>query len=316
MFKSPKLSYKKECDYLQTRVRNPRNIMPNFALYCDWIIWNNQHVYVNLSNPPKTIYVRSDINALNFFIDNLLDKINSDFILVTSSHDLPMPMGFHTKLNLDWERIVNNPYLKAWFTENRDVVHDKIKAIPLGIPYPDLPSWVLGGSNETVWTSELFNNNFPTHHSKKISRIFGCWYSRKNHISGTCSEENNERQLAQDILINQKDIFDWYPAGFSRMDFLTTMSKYQFVLCPHGGGLDPNPKCWEALLMKCIPIVKRNTMSESLEHLPIVIVDDWNEITLDKLDEWSKMYRSKLYDDELKYFMSNSYFFNRLLEYL
>ena len=70
------------------------------------------------------------------------------------------------------------------------------------------------------------------------------------------------------------------------MDFLTKMSTYQFVLCPHGGGLDPNPKCWEALLMKTIPIVKRNTMSESLEHLPIVIVNDWNEITLDKMDEW------------------------------
>ena len=168
MLKSPKLNYKKESDYLQTRVRNPRNIMPNFALYCDWVIWSDQHIYVNFNKPPKTIYVRSDINALNYFILNILDKINSKFVLVTTSHDLPMPIGFHDKLNLNWKKIVDNNYLKAWFTENRDVVHEKIMAIPLGIPYPDLPSWVLGGNENTVWSSELFNNRCLTHHSKKI----------------------------------------------------------------------------------------------------------------------------------------------------
>ena len=156
----------------------------------------------------------------------------------------------------------------------------------------------------------------PTDHSKKLFKIFGCWYSRTNHASGTCPEENNERQLAYDMLIKQTEIFDWHPAGLSRMSFLTAMSMYQFILCPHGGGLDPNPKCWEALLMKCIPIVKRNTMSESLEHLPIVIVDDWNEITIDNMNDWSKKYRARLYDNELKYFMSNSYFINQILECL
>ena len=106
MFKSQNLSYKKESDYLQTRVRNPRNIMPNFALYCDWIIWNNQHIYIDFSIPPKIIYVRSDINALNYFINNILDKIHTNFVLVTTSHDLPMPMGFNRELNLDWEKIL------------------------------------------------------------------------------------------------------------------------------------------------------------------------------------------------------------------
>ncbi len=310
------LTYKKGCDYLQTRVRNPRNIMPNFALYCDWVIWNKEHIYVDFNKQPQTVYVRCDINALNFFINNILDKIDSKFILVTSSHDTPMPIGFQNKFNLDWKKIVNNRYLTAWFTENRDLIHEKIYAIPLGIPYPDLPSWVLGSNEESIWTEHQFKQVSLTDRSKKKFKIFGCWYARVNHPSGTCSEGANERQLAHDIMIKQTNIFDWYPAGIDRLDFLARMSEYQFVLCPHGGGLDPNPKCWEALLMKSIPIVKRNTMSESLEHLPIVIVDDWTEITADNLRDWLKIYGDELYDNNLEYLMSNAYFFNRLSDLL
>ena len=94
------------------------------------------------------------------------------------------------------------------------------------------------------------------------------------------------------------------------------MGEYQFVLCPHGGGLDPNPKCWEALIMKAIPIVRKNTMSESLEHLPVVIVDNWSEVTLDMMEAWKEEYEIRLNDSKLEYKMSNSFYIQKMLEYL
>lgn len=316
MFDSSKLNYRKGNDYLQTRVRHPRKVMPNFALYCDWIIWDRQHLYVDFRTPPKTVYVRSEINALNYFTRTVLGKIKSNFILVTSSHDTPMPIGFQKNFNFNWKVIVNNKYLKAWFTENRDLIHEKIKPLPLGIPHPDLPSWVENDSDQVVWNEDLIKKAKDLKSPDRLLKIFGCWYPRANHPSGTCPNNNNERQIAYESLICKKEIFDWYLPGMSRMDFIRKMGAYKFVLCPHGGGLDPNPKCWEALIMGAIPIVKKNSMSESLQHLPIAFVDDWAEITPMKLAQWDEEYRSRLQAESLEHLMSNSYYYNEILRHL
>jgi hypothetical protein len=64
--------------------------------------------------------------------------------------------------------------------------------------------------------------------------------------------------------------------------YRTLLSTYAFVLCPEGGGLDPSPKAWEALLAGCIPIIRRNASSEGHAHLPVLFVDAW---TADALSE-------------------------------
>src|SRR3989344_5641372 len=101
MFDVNKLKYKKGCDYLQTRSRMPRRVMPNIALYCDWILWDNKNIYVDFSMKPKTIYVRSHIDVLNYFVANILPRIDNDFILFTTSCDLTMPIGFQKQHHLD-----------------------------------------------------------------------------------------------------------------------------------------------------------------------------------------------------------------------
>lgn len=315
-FTQPKLTYNKGCDYLQTRVRLPRKVLPNIALYCDWIIWDKKTRYIDSNITPRLIYVRSDIQALNYFSKRVLKKIRSDFVLVTSSHDLPMPLGFHRKYKFDWEAIVNNRYLKAWFTENRDIIHEKIQAIPLGLPHPDLRSWVSNSVEDPIWDTESIKQIDTLRNKERIFRVFGCWRPRVDHSSGTCPEDDNERQQAYDYFIAKNNIFDWHEPVLSHRQFMEKMGEYQFVLCPHGGGLDPNPKCWEALIMKAIPIVRKNTMSESLEHLPVVIVDNWSEVTLDNMEAWKEEYVIRLNDSKLEYKMSNSFYIQKMLEYL
>ncbi len=38
-------------------------------------------------------------------------------------------------------------------------------------------------------------------------------------------------------------------------------------------------RLWEALALGCIPIVKRNFLSTFLSDLPVLVVDDWRQIT-------------------------------------
>ena len=60
-------------------------------------------------------------------------------------------------------------------------------------------------------------------------------------------------------------------------------------MSPEGNGADCH-RTWEALLLGCIPIVKKTYMGSGLyDGLPVVYVNEWSEITPDRLAaEWSK----------------------------
>jgi len=54
-------------------------------------------------------------------------------------------------------------------------------------------------------------------------------------------------------------------------------SQFQYVLSPHGVGLDCH-RTWEALLLGCIPIVKKARLNDLFEDLPVIEVDDWSQV--------------------------------------
>lgn len=67
------------------------------------------------------------------------------------------------------------------------------------------------------------------------------------------------------------------------------LAKYRFLLAPGGGGI-LSPKTDEALLVLTVPIVIRDFLPTYDDWpkmgWPIVILDDWGEITASRLDEW------------------------------
>jgi hypothetical protein len=73
------------------------------------------------------------------------------------------------------------------------------------------------------------------------------------------------------------------------------------MLCVHGGGIDPNPKAWDALLLGTIPIIQHFPGIEIYRGLPVVIVDSWAPQTLsqDRLEMWWEKL-APYYTDPLK----------------
>ena len=71
--------------------------------------------------------------------------------------------------------------------------------------------------------------------------------------------------------------------------WLSILKRYPLIICPHGGGLDPSPKAWEALCLGCIPIIKHSALDDIYSEFPVVFVDDWNEdtITMDNMKKWT-----------------------------
>jgi hypothetical protein len=67
--------------------------------------------------------------------------------------------------------------------------------------------------------------------------------------------------------------------------------QYPFWLSPRGGGLDCH-RTWEALYLDIIPIVWNNSLTSLYENLPVVIINDYEELNekylYEKLNEISK----------------------------
>lgn len=67
-----------------------------------------------------------------------------------------------------------------------------------------------------------------------------------------------------------------------RRAFLQDVRNHTFVLCPRGNGIDTH-RLWETLYMGSIPIVKRDSAHAGWTDLPILFVDDWKDITKERL---------------------------------
>ena len=50
----------------------------------------------------------------------------------------------------------------------------------------------------------------------------------------------------------------------------------------------------EALILKTIPIVLRSPLDPIYEGLPVAIVDDWDEITPERMRAWRDQFRAQI----------------------
>ncbi len=78
-------------------------------------------------------------------------------------------------------------------------------------------------------------------------------------------------------------------------EFIKDVAESVFVLSPPGKGIDAN-RTWEALLLGSIPIVISSCLNPLYEDLPVLIVEDWSEITEEFLLQKHKEIIAKEYD--------------------
>lgn len=220
----------------------------------------------NASNDIPIIYVVSD--GIPYFIKDVLEKIEVSYILVTGDSDVPINS---MSLGANLETLLNSPKLIRWFCQNRDTNHPKIFSLPIGINIHNL--W----SNPLEWGGGFILPAMQELELRTISqeakplrmrekKIFCNW-----HFS---IDRADRRECFQKI--------DHHLCHFQEkpLPMATTwklQSQFQYVLSPHGAGLDCH-RTWEALILGCIPIIKSSTIDDLFHDLPVIIVNDWSEI--------------------------------------
>ena len=119
---------------------------------------------------------------------------------------------------------------------------------------------------------------------------------------------NYNRKYSKALMYNRNQIIDVLKSvskivisknRMSTTDYLQTLQKYRFVISPHGNGLDAH-STWEALMCGCIPIVPSSPLNQIYKLLPVWIVDDWTDITDEKIIEKEKDFLKKVKETDFE----------------
>lgn len=169
-------------------------------------------------------------------------------------------------------KLVNHPKVAKIFGENFDLKHPKLISMPLGLNYS---------------------------HSRSILDYHQLFKPRR-HRTLKVSSFNRVRHGPQFLLrrrVNRYCKHAWSKkvgfAGNVSKGYLKALSRYPFTLCVTGGGIDPCPKLYDALLVGVIPIIKRNhPQTKAFKDLPVIEVSHWGPqtITKEKLKKWYALY--------------------------
>ena len=213
------------------------------------------------------------------FWHELYPKITNRFILVSHNSDVSVPT--EPRNYGDVSSFLEEEKLIAWFTTNPSCIHKKLFPIPIGI------------ANNT-WNNGK-EKTFDTVIQKKDSY-------KKNQLLGLNIRLNtypDERTHVYNLFINQNLCTNILSENHEF--YLTAMSESEFILSPRGNGLDCY-RTWEALLVNSIPIVRSSPLDTIYTDLPVLIINEWEEITEDFLKEALKRLKNKPQNTSKIYF--------------
>ena len=255
--------------------------LTGLALKCDRFLHGSNIINITNTDKPKIFFLSNYCGNITipYFVNNILPNINWTIKVIIASEDFTFPKGdkdfrtnfYHDKQDIVYN-LINNKYVKYIFVENLDTLHPKLIPIPLGILNYDKYEYDINMSIKNIDIRDI--------------RVFCCHRNRDG------PQWENRKKVKNLCLTSWKDL-TYYIEDLNNHDFKETLLNSQFVLCVNGGGIDPSPRVWQALLCGCIPIMQNSTLNEAYNRFPIVFIDEWNEntITNDKLNEWFNKYK-------------------------
>jgi hypothetical protein len=283
--------------------------LTGLARRCDWFINSNQLVK-NTTSEPKTIFLtayRGNI-GIAFLATSVIPTLKSSVILIIASEDYTFPYGLgdvrwnmyaHSQHHIKF--LLDSKLISRIFVENLDTKHSKLIPIPLGIH----PSFDQNYTN-------IFNSDIKLSLNRS-TLVFCC---HRVHTSGPEQfiDRSNVSELSKTVWKEFVECPPWLSTDQFRDKLLTS----KFTICVHGGGLDPSPRAWEALLCGSIPIMKHSTLDDAYSRFPIFYIDDWKSECLNKEDLnkwWDSNYKNIDREKVLK-MLSMDYWWNIILRHL
>lgn len=269
--------------------------LTGIAARCDWVVASDPappHVaLIRQRTVPRHVFLslREPFRALAFFVEAVLPQIPGPFVLVSGSEDVTLPRQtdrrwrpFDAAERARIDAILGDPRLVRWFAENLDEGgHPRLAPLPVGLVWP-------AGPPAGPWPPLA---RVPTLGPRPL-RVFCAQRIREG------PQWAARRQAAALARGPWAGFVTLAEAELPEAGFLAACAAASFVLCVEGGGLDPSPKAWTALLCGAIPVIRDTPVAAAYRTLPVAVVPDWTADALDpvRLAGWKAALASE-FDD-------------------
>ncbi len=263
---------------LNTRLVEPT--IPSIAHWADWSL-TRHGFFGNLGVQPQLLFVKAVPECLDLFLDRYLPRIAapSRFVLITGDADTTLPRQVDRRfpdylgsgLQHRLLSLLDDPRLLHWYAENLDTPLDGVTPIPLGC---------INSDGHVIYRQTLADDA-PIAIRERPLKAFCAHYVREG-------PQWENRRTVMRFATGAWRAFVEVHEQIPYDDFFPTLQRYPFVICAGGGGLDPCPKAFTALLAGAIPIIERNPTTVAFGDLPVAFVDGWNSQSLSpaRLEAW------------------------------
>jgi hypothetical protein len=267
-------------DGLVLNTRMVTATIPSVAHWADWSL-TKFGFSGHLGRPPKLVYVKAIPECLTLFLDHYLPLIpaSARFVLLTGDADTTLPQQVDQRfpdyiasgLQQRLLKLLDDPRLLHWYAENLDTALAGVTPIPLGCI----------NSDGHVHYQQTIAETAPVDLRARPLKALCAHYVREGP---QWDNRKKVSQLAKENWHDFVDVLEQIPYNA----FFPTLKTYPFVLCVGGGGLDPSPKAFTALLAGAIPIIERNPTTAAYADLPVAYIDSWDARSLDpaRLQDW------------------------------
>ena len=227
-----------------------------------------QHNYSYHEPLTKGDIVFVKTDLLSWFLINR--KIDAPITLVTGVSDLSPSKS-------DCEQICKNSNILKWIGCNIEYSHPKIIKVPIGVGELER----MNGNHEQLvtlhkhrvsWDEKLESVCVPYHSNTSTNR----------HLTPTLPKLPFE-------------------------EYMKEISKYKFVVCQKGNGIDTHRVC-EVLLMGSVPIITHSGLDDMYSQWPVLLVDNFEAINTSSF-QWDE----EKYQEFLDIFWLRDAFKDRLL---
>lgn len=250
-----------------------------------------------------SIYVCSDL--LRFFVNIILPRITHKFVLLSGDSDMCIPIEGLNQREASF--LLNSPLLLKWFAQNTRIQNDdRIVQLPIGLDYHAI---FKNPSNNWKMPNESHIPKFQEEILLNIIANSPNFSDRKNKIYVNFSINNdrfNDRKKALNTI--PKKLLDINLNFSPRTPTWRKMTEYKFILSPFGVGMDCH-RTWESIALGCVPIVCAPNFKKLFEGFDVIIVNDWNEVTEELLNNYSYNNLNNLNNEKL----TLDYWKNRIL---
>ena len=237
----------------------------------DKVLYHYDSLYCNPNNieDGETVYcdthqILRHKDILNTKQNLTISTHNSDHCLYDGPTENPNAIDIH-QLTC-W---------KKWFGQNS--FSENVTPLPIGF---ENTRWEESFGPKTNWITEA--------RSKDVSPTKSVYLNCNKNTS------LNARQHCYNVA-NGMSYATVDQPNLTYQQYLSRIQEHKFVLSPRGNGLDCH-RTWEVLMLKRIPVIKREGSMEHLyKNMPVLFVDDWTDLNQINLDE---VYSEFFFDDQ------------------